>query len=129
MAAPKHWGYTRQMPFSDELLVSWADGDVTDMLAKEMTERMLRHREDRQKVAAYARACQDSSLPHRDGERDWLLSPRPGLVGLCQQLVDPSSNPAPLGPPPRSVSWNTLLAAGFGLVVVAALIIWMARTL
>lgn len=129
MAAPKHWGYTRQQPFTDELLVSWADGDVTAMLAKEMDERMLAHREDRETVAAYARACQDTATPHREGERDWLLAPRPGLTGLCKELVDASANPAPLGPPSRSVSRNTLMTAGFALVVLVALIAWMVRAL
>jgi hypothetical protein len=131
MAAPKHWGYTRQKPFTDELLVSWADGDVTEMLAKEMVERMLRHRQDRQTVAAYARACTDTATPHRDGERDWLIAPRPGLTALCREMVDANPDWGSLSPPPprHAVSWNTLVAAGFGLVLLAALVVWMVRVL
>ena len=130
MAAPKEWGYTREKPFNDELLVSWADHDVIKMLAKEMEERMLGHFEDRRAVAAYARACEDTVQPHHQDERDWIVEPRPGLVDFCKQLGG-DQEPAALGPPPKGlpVSPNTILTAGFFLIIVAGVVFWMIRNL
>jgi hypothetical protein len=90
MAAPKHWGYTREKPFTDELLVSWADGDLTKMLDKEMVERLLTHARERAVVAAYARACEDTVTPP-EGERDWIVVPHRGLVEYCRDLADDSN--------------------------------------
>jgi hypothetical protein len=86
MAAPKNWGYTREQPFSDEILVSWVDGDLIKILDKEIVERLLTNADDRALLAAYARACYDSSTPTKKGERDWLLDPPRGLIQTCQAL-------------------------------------------
>jgi len=60
MAAPKMWGFTRGQDIPDEILVSWADGDLTAQVAQEVDETLLMDREQRRKVAAYARAAADS---------------------------------------------------------------------
>ncbi len=84
MAAPKHWGYTRDQAFGDEMLVAWADGDLTEILVKEVEERMLRHGEDRRAVAAFARASFDASVPVG---RDWIEDVEGGLLAICRDVV------------------------------------------
>ena len=61
MAAPKTWGYTRDQAIANELLVSWADGDLTADVAKEVDERLLANREDRDMLADFARAAEDTT--------------------------------------------------------------------
>ena len=84
MAAPKKWGYSREQPIGPEMLVSWADGDLTDILVRELEERLLTHPEERRDVAAFARASYDSST--FDG-KDRLLEVRSGLVEACKGIV------------------------------------------
>jgi anti-sigma factor RsiW len=81
MAAPKHWGYTRENAITDEILTSWCDGDLTAAVAKEVDERLLRHPEERARLARYARACARSTL--LAGKRDFLDAPRKGLLERC----------------------------------------------
>jgi len=83
MAAPKTWGYSREQAFGDEMLVSWADGDLTAILTKEVVERLLHRREERERVAAWARAAQRSS--HTRG-KDWIQNPPKPLVEACKSL-------------------------------------------
>jgi hypothetical protein len=130
MAAPKLWGYTRKQPIGNEMLVSWTDGDLTAILAKEVEERLLGEAQERANLAAFARACQDSWRPgsREDGNR--LLEPRPALVDLCASTS---------GTPPEDVedrrvaalrpraSW--LLGGGAILLVSLLLALWMVRNL
>lgn len=81
MAAPKTWGYTREQAFGPEMLVAWSDGDLTQMLVKEIVERLLASAEERREVAAWARAAQDSS--GIEG-KDWMAEPRDGLLEQCR---------------------------------------------
>lgn len=140
MAAPKNWGYTRDRHFNDELLVSWADGDLTKILVREFIERLLRHSEDRATVAAYARACEDSSTPTEAGERDWLLAPPRGLVESCRALAEPDATRSPGSDPAREpasrpgasplpISWRTAMGGTFVLVLTALILLWMLRNL
>jgi len=86
MAAPKKWGYTRDHEISDEILVSWCDGDLTAVVAREMDERLLRHSEEREKLAEYARVCGKST--QRGSQRDFLETPRSGLLERCKAAVE-----------------------------------------
>ncbi len=81
MAAPKKWGYTREQAFGPEMLVAWSDGDLTEMLVKEVVERLLSSAGERRDVAAWARAAADSS--EFDG-KDWIADPREGLLEQCR---------------------------------------------
>lgn len=83
MAAPKRWGYTRDQQIGPEMLVAWSDGDLTEILVTEIRERLLRHREERTNVAAWARAAYDSSVPRG---KDWIESPRPALLARCKEI-------------------------------------------
>ena len=85
MAAPKKWGYTRDKEFGPEMLVAWTDGDLTSMLVKEVEERTLARADVRREVAAWARAAYDSS--EFDG-KDWIVSPRDGLLEQCRRVAD-----------------------------------------
>lgn len=129
MAAPKLWGYTRQKPITDELLVSWADGDLTAVVAKEVEEHMLDDAAARADLAAFARAAEDT---RREGKRDdgnRLLQPRQALVDTCAQTT---------GTPPQTVEGLRELARrpptarvmGGALLVLGsmALAYWMFRT-
>jgi len=95
MAAPKRWGYTRDQDFSDELLVSWTDGDLTANVAKEVDERLLGRPESRREVAAFARAVVDSIGPElvewtgkMPGSREqYLRWPRSGMVDTSVALA------------------------------------------
>lgn len=84
MAAPKTWGYTRDQEFGNEMLVSWCDGDLTAMLAKEIDERLLANADARREVASWARAAHDATL--FDG-KDWLQDVREGLVNQCKAVI------------------------------------------
>jgi hypothetical protein len=84
MAAPKKWGYTREQAFGPEMLVAWSDGDLTEMLVKEVVERLLASAEERSDVAAWARAAQDSS--EFEG-KDWMAAPREGLLEQCRLVA------------------------------------------
>jgi hypothetical protein len=86
MVAPKRWGYTRDNDITDEILVSWCDGDLTAVVAKEIDERLLRDRKERALLARYARACELST--HVTGKRDFLDAPRKGLVERCLRNPD-----------------------------------------
>jgi hypothetical protein len=85
MAAPKRWGYTREKPVGDELLVSWSDGDLTEILVVEVEERALADRSQREELAAWARAAYDSGL---SPDRDWIVEPRKGLLESCRNMLD-----------------------------------------
>ena len=142
MAAPKEWGYTRGKDIPDEILVSWADGDLTAQVAKEVDESLLANRQQRRMVAAYARASADSvgeeiTAWHgkRPGKREIHLSrPRPGLVDT---IIDEyghhpgdwdrgemAAKPARSGPGAKAMA--TTIAV---LAVAVLVILWMIRNL
>lgn len=83
MAAPKKWGYTRDKAIGDEMLVSWSDGDLIEAVVFEVNEHLLRHKDSRREVAAWARAAFDSSVP---AGKDWIADPPTALVERCQEL-------------------------------------------
>jgi len=85
MAAPKRWGYTRDKAIGDEMLVSWSDGDLTEIVATELEERLLIDATERRNVAAWARAAQDSSVTKG---KDWILAPRGGLLDRCKLIEE-----------------------------------------
>jgi len=82
MAAPQKWGYTRAQEFGPEMLVAWTDGDLTEILVREIEERLLARDEERAAVAAWARAAADSA--EVDG-KDWMADVRGGLLDQCKQ--------------------------------------------
>ena len=84
MAAPKRWGYTRDQEIGHEMLVAWSDGDLIEILVSEVNERLLRHRDERARVAAWARAAHDTSIPKG---KDWIEAPRSGLIEQCKEMV------------------------------------------
>lgn len=84
MAAPKKWGYTRDQEFGPEMLVSFTDGDLTEILVKEVVERLLTHHDERRHLAAWARAAADTT--EFEG-KDWIVSPRDGLLEQCRRVV------------------------------------------
>lgn len=84
MAAPKKWGYTRDQAIGDEMLVSWTDGDLTEILVKEIEERLLAQGEERARVAAWARAAHATSTT---SGKDWIAEPREALLGRCREVV------------------------------------------
>lgn len=84
MAAPKKWGYTRDQAIGAEMLVAWADGDLTETLVVEVEERQLANAEERRNVAAFARASYDSSVPKG---KDWIKAPREGLLESCREIA------------------------------------------
>lgn len=86
MAAPKKWGYTRDQAFGPEMLVAWTDGDLTEILVREIEERLLTHAEERAAVAAWARAAADTATVEG---KDWMVDVRDGLLEKCR-----STNPA-----------------------------------
>jgi hypothetical protein len=124
MAAPKHWGYTRDQPIGDELLVSWADGDLTAGVGKELEERLLADAEERAMVAAYARDCARSA--EASGRRDRLIAPRGALLEQCERLAGDEAvgGPAQRSPLPSA---RTLLSIGLGGLITLSLIAWMLR--
>jgi len=83
MAAPKQWGYTRDSSFGDEILVSFTDGDLTEILAKEVVERLLHHSEERKRLADWARAAHRSSSTKG---KDWILEAPAPVVEACKAL-------------------------------------------
>ena len=83
MAAPKKWGYTRTQEFGPEMLVAWTDGDLTQILVREVEERVLANADVRQDVAAWARACADTA--EFEG-KDWMAEPRDGLLEQCRRV-------------------------------------------
>jgi anti-sigma factor RsiW len=128
MAAPKLWGYTREKPITDELLVSWADGDLTAAVAKEVEERLLHDCAAREGLAAFARAAEDTRREGKREDGNRLLQPRQALVDACTQS---------LGNPPEDVEGTRLMAlrpnarmvGGALLVLISlALAVWMFRT-
>ncbi len=142
MAAPKQWGYSRGKSIPDEILVSWADGDLTAQVAKEVDETLLADRQQRRMVAAYARASADSvgeeiTAWHgkRPGKRAvHLLRPRKGLVDT---IIDeyghhpedwergrPGAKNVRSGP-----SAKTVVTAIAVLAVAVLVILWMVRKL
>lgn len=85
MAAPKQWGYTREHPITDELLVSWTDGDLTEILVKELEERLLADPAERAMVAAFARAGYEASVGPK-GKRDWIADVPDGLMKAAKTI-------------------------------------------
>jgi hypothetical protein len=83
MAAPKKWGFTRDQAIGEEMLVAWADGDLTEILVVEVEERLLANASERRNVAAWARASYDSSVPKG---KDWIASPRGGFLENCREI-------------------------------------------
>jgi hypothetical protein len=83
MAAPKNWGYTRDSSFGDEMLVSWTDGDLTEILTKEVVERLLRRPDERQRVASWARVAHRSTIFKG---KDWIVDPPAAAVQACKAL-------------------------------------------
>jgi len=142
MAAPKQWGFTRGKQIPNEILVSWADGDLTAQVAKEVDETLLMDRKQRRMVAAFARAGADSvgeeiTAWHgkRPGKRALHLSrPRPGLVDTIidefgHQPGDWESGR--LTPPDASSPFSArAVAVTISVMALAALVIlWMIRNL
>ena len=84
MAAPKEWGYTRDKSFGAEILVAWTDGDLIQILGKEVTERLLSSRRERERLARWARAAHDTT---RFRKKDWIVEPDEDLVTECKRLV------------------------------------------
>ena len=85
MAAPKKWGYTRDQEFGPEMLVAWTDGDLTQILVREVEERVLANAETRRDVAAWARASADTAVVEG---KDWMASPRDGLLEQCRRVAE-----------------------------------------
>ena len=83
MAAPKKWGYTRDKQMSDEILTAWSDGDLIEAVVFEVNEHLLRHRESREMVAAWARTAHDTSIPVK---KDWLAEPSKSLLENCKAV-------------------------------------------
>jgi hypothetical protein len=83
MAAPKKWGFTRDKHIGDEMLVAWSDGDLIEAVVFELNEHLLRHRESRRMVSAWARASEDTMAPVG---RDWLLDPPKSVVQRCREI-------------------------------------------
>ena len=67
------------------MLVAWTDGDLTDILVREVVERTLARAEVRREVAAWARAAQDTT--EYEG-KDWIASPREGLLEQCRRVAE-----------------------------------------
>ena len=63
------------------MLVAWSDGDLTEILVKEIVGRLLASTGERSQVAAWARAAQDSS--EIEG-KDWMAEARDGLLEQCR---------------------------------------------
>ena len=84
MAAPKKWGYTRADAFGPEMLVAFTDGDLTEILVKEVVERCLALPDERRDLAAWARACEDTTVAEG---KDWMATPRDGLLEQCRRVV------------------------------------------
>ena len=137
MAAPKKWGYTRQQPIGDELLVSWVDGDLTHTVAREISLRLLGNQEDRGVFAAFARASEASAEP--GDSRNRIQEPRQGLLDRCIAMaqpgvtssnIDPSENiPAARGLQLPKPSLGTIAGAGLGLAITALIVSWMLQAL
>ncbi len=142
MAAPKMWGFTRGQDIPDEILVSWADGDLTAQVAQEVDETLLMDREQRRKVAAYARAAADSIGEEitewhgkRPGERAiHIVHPRPGLVEtIVEEYAHHPGDWETGRPAPREAtkwpSGRSLAGMVFAAVVALAVIAWMVKFL
>jgi len=126
MAAPKKWGYTRDQAVPDEVLVSWADGDLTAVVAKEVEERMLSSASDREAAAEFAR---DAELSRDPGDRrDFLEAPRPGVLERCIALAESPDLVADFGGGVADrvrPGFRTLFGAVIGLGIALAVIGWM----
>ena len=85
MAAPKKWGYTRDQEFGPEMLVAWTDGDLTSILVREVEERVLTMPDVRRDIAGWARAAADTTVVEG---KDWIVSPRDGLLEQCRRVGD-----------------------------------------
>jgi len=125
VAAPKRWGYTRDQAVQDEILASWADGDLTAIVAKELEERLLANAEDRSLAASFARDAERSR--DASGQRDALLSPRPGVLERCRALADEPEISADFGASAviARPGIGTLLGGAVGLGLALAVIGWM----
>lgn len=125
MAAPKQWGYTRDQALQDEVLVSWADGDLTAVVAKEFEERLLSSSIDRQAAADYAR---DAEISRNPGDRrDFLEAPRAGVLERCILLAESPEIGADFGSAAAFArpGFRTLFGAAIGLGLALAVIGWM----
>ncbi len=143
MAAPKTWGYTRGREIPDEILVSWADGDLTAQVAQEVDETLLMDRAQRREVAAYARAGADSigeeiTTWHgkRPGERAiHVVRPRPGLVDTLVEEYShhpgdwETGKPEPRQRSSAGLGGRRIAGILFALAVAAAVIAWMVKNL
>ena len=143
MAAPKHWGYTRGRSVPNEILVSWADGDLTAQVAQEVDETLLGDRQQRRMVAAYARAAADSVGDEitswhgkRPGKRALhLLRPRQGLLDTIVEEHGHhpgdwmSGEPSGTRTSGSGLSAKTVASAAVALAVAAVVIVWMIRHL
>jgi hypothetical protein len=84
MAALKKWGYTRDQEFGPEMLVAYTDGDLIEILVKEVTERCLGLPSARRELAGWARAVEDTAVVEG---KDWMATPRDGLLEQCRRVV------------------------------------------
>lgn len=126
MVAPKHWGYTRDQAIGDELLVSWADGDLTAIVGKELEERLLSSPTDRERVAVYARDCARTAAG--SDVSDMLVEPREALLERCERLAGEPDLTAPaLRSRRRMPASRTLFSIGLGAILTLAVIAWMLR--
>lgn len=136
MAAPKDWGYTRDQSIPDEILVSWADGDLTAQVAKEVEECLLTEREERVRAAAFARAAADTVgdeitvwSAKRPGKRELHLLPvREGLVASLVEAGSRGTRGGSSGR--RSGPSASRVASSLCILAVAAVVIaWMVQKL
>jgi hypothetical protein len=138
MAAPKDWGYTRDQAIPDEVLVSWADGDLTAQVAKEVDECLLGDREERIQVAAFARAAADTvgeEITRWNGKRPGkralhMLPVRDGLLDSIVELGprhpgDWESGKTLPRPTRAGISASRVAGTVCILAVAAVVILWM----
>jgi len=142
MAAPKDWGYTRDQSVPDEILVSWADGDLTAEVAKEVEECLLGDRDERRRVGAFSRAAADTvgaEITAWSGKRPGhrALNLLPVRAGLVDSIIEQSprhpgdwESGRPLPRPTRDgISAGRVAGTFCVLAVAAVVIVWMVQKL
>jgi len=136
MAAPKNWGFTRDQPIRDEILVSWLDGDLTRAVGRELEQRLLANESERRQAAGFARAC-NSTATATDGNAR-IQSPRQGLIDRCVSLGQDGVSSIDIdGKTPSSgarfempkLSFTTTAGAMVALAVTAILVRFMMERL